>query len=58
MKMNNWKFYENNNNTWRITTKKGIVRESNIDIIVTKNVERDKIEVTFLEFNMNLSDHR
>ena len=58
MKLSNWKFTECNTNTWRIKNKKGIYVQSNLDIIVSKNIDVDQLEIQFHEFNPKLSDHK
>ena len=45
MKLNNWKLFECDTNTWRIKNKKGIYVQSNIDIIATKNIETNFLDI-------------
>ena len=58
MKMQKWMFYECNSNTWRIKRKRDIYVQSNLDIIMTKNIDKELLEVNFLAFDQNLSDHK
>ena len=56
--MQGWKFNESKHPTRQINTKRNKIQCSNIDIIITKNLQRNKYEVKYAEFDKILSDHK
>lgn len=47
MKLKNWKIYECESSTWKVVTKKGLIKQSNLDIIASKYLQANQIQVEF-----------
>ena len=56
--MQGWKFHESNAPTRRVISKKNIFLTSNIDILITKNLNYNDTNVKYAEFDNEISDHK